>query len=153
MTPADGASNPASMFRMVDFPAPLGPSRPVTPRPMPKETSETATTSPYHLATLRSVMMASSPGGKPGSGSDTSCTCRSVMALIPEEHHQRADHHDCHHHPGSLGERHREGIDIAVSQREQPIHHRSDRTRRAENEGPTLDLWLIAQRVPERQGE
>src|ERR1700724_3157873 len=55
-SPLDGARNPAIRCSRVDFPAPLGPSRPVTPWPMVIVMSLIATTFPYHRETLRSSM-------------------------------------------------------------------------------------------------
>src|SRR5215208_6455945 len=51
--PLEGRMRPATRLRIVDLPAPFGPSRAVTPVPIPRVRSETATTSPYHLATPR----------------------------------------------------------------------------------------------------
>ena len=45
--PRDGARKPAIMCSSVVLPAPLGPSRPVTPGPSVMLTSLTATTLPY----------------------------------------------------------------------------------------------------------
>ena len=42
---------PGHQVRSVDFPAPFGPRRPVTPGPSPNEMSLTATTLPYQRAT------------------------------------------------------------------------------------------------------
>src|SRR5215208_8459120 len=91
---------------MVDFPAPFGPSSAVTPTPIPKVRSETATTSPYHLATPRKATIASTPGGRPGSsfgiGSTGACFTldfsNSLTTLIPGEHHRAADCDHCRHH-------------------------------------------------------
>src|SRR5450631_1489369 len=52
-SPLDGSRNPAIRCSRVDFPAPLGPSRPVTPWPMVIVMSLIATTLPYHRETLR----------------------------------------------------------------------------------------------------
>ena len=52
--PADGARKPDISAISVDLPAPLGPSRPVTPGPMVIETSLTATTLRYHRETWSS---------------------------------------------------------------------------------------------------
>src|SRR3954453_2592066 len=49
--PDDGRRSPASMWRSVDLPAPLGPRRPVIPAAIPKLMSLTATTLPYHRET------------------------------------------------------------------------------------------------------
>src|SRR5215217_500048 len=50
-SPREGASSPASILSTVVLPAPFGPSRPVMPAPTSKETSFTATTSPYQRET------------------------------------------------------------------------------------------------------
>ena len=50
--PDDGARKPAIMCRMVDLPAPFGPSRPVMPPSSRKLTSLTATTLPYQRDAL-----------------------------------------------------------------------------------------------------
>src|ERR1700680_1407282 len=55
-SPRDGARNPAIRCSRVDFPAPLGPSRPVTPWLMVIVMSLIATTFPYHRETLRNSM-------------------------------------------------------------------------------------------------
>ena len=57
--------DPAIMCIMVDFPAPFGPSRPVTPGPIVIVMSLTATTLPYHRETLRSsiAVMTQRPSG------------------------------------------------------------------------------------------
>src|ERR1035438_5884584 len=52
-SPLDGSRNPAIRCSRVDFPAPLGPSRPVTPWLMVIVMSLIATTLPYHRETLR----------------------------------------------------------------------------------------------------
>ena len=49
--PLDGRAKPHIIRSKVDLPAPLGPSRAVTPAPMLKLTSDTATKSPNHLDT------------------------------------------------------------------------------------------------------
>src|SRR5215831_11050476 len=56
-SPRDGARNPEIMCSMVDFPAPFGPSRPVTPGPIVIVMSLTATTLPYQRETLRSSIV------------------------------------------------------------------------------------------------
>src|SRR5687768_13494886 len=85
--PAEGGSSPAIMLRIVDFPAPFGPRRPVTPAPIPNDISETATTSPYHLATPSRVTTGCSPGASPGRtlvGSlNAVATEISVTTLVP----------------------------------------------------------------------
>src|SRR5215211_3659609 len=98
--PLDGRIRPATRLRIVDLPAPFGPRSPVTPAPMPRVKSETATTSPYHLATPRRAIIASVSGASPGSSFGTGSTSAwfnlalrvSVTALIPGEHHSAADH-------------------------------------------------------------
>ena len=49
--PALGEVKPAHSLSVVDLPAPLWPSRPVTPGPTVNETSATATVSPYQRET------------------------------------------------------------------------------------------------------
>src|SRR6516164_8950556 len=56
-SPRDGGRKPAIMCMIVDFPAPFGPSSPVTPGPIDIVTSLTATTLPYQRETLRSSML------------------------------------------------------------------------------------------------
>ncbi len=53
--PSDGLSSPASMCRIVDLPAPFGPSNPVTPAPRMNEMSLTATTLPYQRETAQEL--------------------------------------------------------------------------------------------------
>src|SRR6478735_5906842 len=65
--PLEGDSNPEIIFRSVDFPAPFGPSRAVTPGPTPNVTSDTATTSPYHFETWSTTIVGSRPVIMPGS--------------------------------------------------------------------------------------
>ena len=68
--PLDGARKPEIMCRIVDLPAPFGPSRPVTPGPTDIVMSLTATTLPYQRLTLdRSMTLmtgAPSGSGRPG---------------------------------------------------------------------------------------
>ena len=59
--PADGARKPAIMLISVDLPAPLGPSRPVTPGPSLIVTSLTATTLPNQRETWSSSMVLMRP--------------------------------------------------------------------------------------------
>ena len=61
--PVDGARKPDIIAIRVDLPAPLGPSRPVTPGPMVIVTSLTATTLRYHRETWSSwsVLMRAHP--------------------------------------------------------------------------------------------
>ena len=49
--PADGRASPQSIRSIVDFPAPFGPSSAVTPGPISKLTSDTATSAPNHFET------------------------------------------------------------------------------------------------------
>ena len=49
--PLLGVENPAHSLRVVDLPAPLCPSRPMTPPPAVNETSASATVSPYQRDT------------------------------------------------------------------------------------------------------
>src|SRR3954469_21233461 len=111
--PLDGRIRPETRLRIVDLPAPFGPRSAVTPAPMPKVRSDTATTSPYHLATPRKAITASAPAGKPGrsfaTGSIDVCVGLevdvSVTPLIPGEHHPAADRDDRRHHPQRRVER------------------------------------------------
>src|SRR5579884_61877 len=81
--PRDGSRKPEIMWSRVDFPAPLGPSRPVTPGPRVMVMSLTATTFPYQRVVLRSstravllatgllgigVLMRRQPSGTAGTG-------------------------------------------------------------------------------------
>src|SRR5689334_16753781 len=102
--PFDGAMSPEMRFSMVDLPAPFGPSSPVTPGPMPHVMSETATMSPYHLATPRRTMIASSPGASPGS-SGAAMAGASVTALVPGKHDETAK--DDHRRGNAEGRRER----------------------------------------------
>ena len=52
------------MRRIVDLPAPFGPSSAVTPGPTVNETSETATTSPNHFDTSSTTIIVSG-GARP----------------------------------------------------------------------------------------
>ena len=61
--PDDGARNPPIMWMSVDFPAPFGPSSPVTPGPTFIETSLTATTLPYQRETFSSTSSHDAPRG------------------------------------------------------------------------------------------
>ena len=54
-----GPGEPQSIRSIVDLPAPFGPSSAVTPGPMSKLTSETATTFPNHFETPRTSISAS----------------------------------------------------------------------------------------------
>ena len=60
------------MRSSVDLPAPLGPSSAVTPGPTAKLTSDTATTSPNHLLTPWTTMVAASPTSGVVTGTVTS---------------------------------------------------------------------------------
>ena len=55
--PLDGRAKPHIIRSKVDLPAPLGPSSAVTPAPMLKLTSDTATKSPNHFETLAACTM------------------------------------------------------------------------------------------------
>ena len=66
-----GAVSPHMTLNRVDLPAPLGPSRAVTPARTKKLTSDTATTSPNTFDTLfTSTMAEPSGGGGGGTGGD-----------------------------------------------------------------------------------
>src|SRR5215217_2919689 len=92
--PLKGRMRPATRLRIVDLPAPFGPSRAVTPVPIPRVRSETATTSPYHLATPRRATTARAPGGRPGNSLTAASLDASleftlsvsITALVPGEH-------------------------------------------------------------------
>src|SRR5579884_218270 len=100
MPPADGASRPASILSSVDLPEPFGPSRPVTPGARPNVTSETATTSPYHLETWSAMTVAGPLSGGPISGTGRApgfSTMALVMGHVPPVHDRAADeHHRAH---------------------------------------------------------
>src|SRR5665647_325749 len=68
--PADGARNPPIIAIRVDFPAPFGPSSPVTPGPIVIVTSLAATTLPYQRETWSKarVLTRHRPSGSGGSG-------------------------------------------------------------------------------------
>ena len=67
IAPFDGVVSPHSNLITVDFPAPFGPSKAVTPGQTEKLTSETATTAPNHFDTLSKVIVGetSSAAGSP----------------------------------------------------------------------------------------
>ena len=71
--PEEGARKPAIMCRMVDLPAPLGPSRPVMPPSSPKVTSLTATTLPYQREALATSTVGAS---SEGAGTDAASLTR-----------------------------------------------------------------------------
>src|SRR2546425_12666351 len=55
--PADGRRYPVSIRRMVDFPEPLGPRRPMTsPPPTSSDTPSTASLGPNHFVSLSATM-------------------------------------------------------------------------------------------------
>ena len=58
--PDDGTSRPARTRKRVVFPAPFGPSRPVTPGPKEQSTSDTATFAPNHFDRRVATTVASS---------------------------------------------------------------------------------------------
>src|SRR6476620_10712796 len=91
MLPADGRSRPVSILKVVDFPAPFGPSSPVTPGPSWNDTSATATTSPYHLARLVTSTVGACMAG---SGIDIGGSVLSQIA--PVEQHAANHHGDQH---------------------------------------------------------
>src|SRR5687768_1677114 len=66
--PVDIESRPVIILRVVDLPAPFGPSSAVTPWVTPNVTSETATISPYHLETRLSTIVGWRPCSNPGIG-------------------------------------------------------------------------------------
>src|SRR5688572_20091328 len=57
--PVDWPISPEIIFSVVDLPEPFGPSSAVTPGPMLKERSDTATKSPYHFDTCSSTIVGS----------------------------------------------------------------------------------------------
>jgi hypothetical protein len=67
--PEDGARKPAIIEITVDLPAPLGPSRPVTPGPMVIDTSFTATTLPNHRDTPSITIVLTRPTPRDTEGS------------------------------------------------------------------------------------
>src|SRR6476660_3233746 len=86
--PFEGARKPPIMWMSVDLPAPLGPSRPVTPGPTVIVTPLTATTLPYHRETSRSSRTLTVTPDRPRAD-------RSFGARLPEpqvEEGQRAGH-------------------------------------------------------------
>ena len=62
-SPTEGFRKPAIMFSSVVFPAPFGPSNPVTPGSSAKEMPFTATTFPYQRET--STTSTAGPGAVP----------------------------------------------------------------------------------------
>src|SRR5215213_2113415 len=134
------------MLRIVDLPAPLGPSRAVTPGPIPNVRSETATTSPYHLLTPLRAMTAFSPGARPGrlfgTGSFVARVNGSFTAAIPGDHHHAANRYHRHHDSQRRVQR---NIDAPGRHIEQGTDHRSDRAGRADSDNPSRQVWLIPQ--------
>src|SRR5690554_6141579 len=59
--PVEARNWPLKILSKVDFPAPLGPSNPVTPGPISSEISLTPITCPYHSETRRVLMITGSP--------------------------------------------------------------------------------------------
>ena len=84
-TPADGASRPAIRWRSVDLPAPLGPSRPVTPGPSANVMSLTATTLPYQRETCSSSMAGArvAGAGAAGGGAAGGMACGQGSPAVP----------------------------------------------------------------------
>ena len=78
-SPCDGRSSPAIMWSSVDLPAPLGPSRPVTPGPSANETSLTATTLPYQRETSLSSMAGAQLGVAAADGLIAAAVAVAVM--------------------------------------------------------------------------
>src|SRR4051794_21973270 len=78
ISPDDGPSRPVSISSVVDFPAPFGPSNAVTPGSIEKLTSDTATTSPYHLDRLRTTIDAFSDTG----GAASWRRCGAVTVIV-----------------------------------------------------------------------
>ena len=66
--PLVGGVSPHMTLNKVDLPAPLGPSRAVTPARTEKLTSDTATTSPNTFDTPSTSTMAEPLGGSGGGG-------------------------------------------------------------------------------------
>src|SRR5215212_3734143 len=153
--PLDGRIRPETRLRIVDLPAPFGPSSAVTPAPMPKVRSETATTSPYHLATPRRAITASTPDGKPGRSLRISsvdallafeCSV-SVTTLIPGEHHRAADRDDRRHNSQRGGKRDI-GADVGLA--EQLANQGRNRAGRADDHRPACQIGSIAERLQDR---
>ena len=59
--PVEGARKPPIMLMRVDFPAPFGPSRPVTPGPIVMVMSLTATTLPNQRETWSMLSVVTGP--------------------------------------------------------------------------------------------
>src|SRR5215203_3858105 len=88
IVPDEGRSRPVSILKVVDLPAPFGPSSPVTPGPTWKETSATATTSPYHLARLvTSTVVACAAGAG-------ATIVRSILPQVAPVEQRGAEQHD-----------------------------------------------------------
>src|SRR5690242_14968855 len=100
--PEERRSNPLIIFRMVDLPAPFGPSNPVTPVVTPKVTSVTATISPYHLDTWSTTIVAVFPSVTPGrraagrGGAWAGSSCEMLISFFRyvSPNHQPARDHD-----------------------------------------------------------
>ena len=103
--PADGARKPASMCSRVVLPAPLGPSRPVTPAPRLKLTSLTATTLPYQRAAWTSSMAGRDAVELPAARQRHAGILRYRSSSIPAKTRQLASAANRY---GSAGQRRRE---------------------------------------------
>src|SRR5262249_28510063 len=135
-SPRDGARNPAIMCSMVDLPAPFGPSRPVTPRPMVIVMSLTATTLPYQRETLRSSMLIRLPPSRALRWSAEGASC-STDPLVPGGEPARAGGQQPEEHdpvPGPHTAWRRNGAGIRATQ---PLPHPVENGERAYQAGQT----------------
>src|SRR5215212_6014906 len=156
--PLEGRIRPETKLRIVDLPAPFGPRSAVTPAPIPKVKSETATTSPYHLATPRREMTASAPGAKPGNSLETGSIDTwvrvefgvSVTTLIPGEHHSAADSDYCHHGPERRVER---DVSTDIGLGKQLTNKRRNRAGRTDRHRPACQIGSIAECLQDRDCE
>src|SRR3954464_9960687 len=137
--PFEGARNPAIMWMRVDLPAPLGPSRPVTPGPIVMVTPLTATTLPYHRETTRSWRTLTGPP-------DRAPANRSLCARLPEpqvQDGQRAGHdgraHEREHRTADAGRRRLRRRHLGP---QRPDLDAVDEVERREHAGPAGDREL-----------
>src|SRR6266508_3692042 len=100
--PEEIERSPAIILSVVDLPAPFGPRSAVTPGVTPNETSETATTSPYHFETCSTTIVGCRPAITPGSMSARSSTSVSpsfagreatvlLIGYVPPDHQAKTD--------------------------------------------------------------
>src|SRR6056297_3887329 len=83
--PRDGGVSPHSIRNSVDLPAPFGPSSAVTPSPIPKLMSLTATTEPKNFDTVfAAIIPLGATGAFGASGDDAADADRSGGGRAPD---------------------------------------------------------------------